>query len=303
MRNGWLLFSGGVVIACALPEVSIVDSFDDPQAGAGAEAGGTGGGAGGTRGGSSPGAGQGGREAGASGGGGQANGSGRGGSQGSAADAGGGGDETGGDSGAAAAGGDADAGEGPRGGRAGSGTGGAAGAAASSGSAAGGASGGGNGGAAGGNGGSSGNACCPGNPPDGATCERTATCGSCYYAAANVTCSCAVDFTMPGTMTWDCQPGMPMCANLMIAQTSSGDHDHLPLVASGAMSNELLRNQINTGQPNVYELPNDGTPAHSHTLTFSEAMYSNLRSGLQVLVTSSSAADGHSHTYQLGCTP
>ena len=79
-------------------------------------------------------------------------------------------------------------------------------------------------------------------------------------------------------------------ANLV--QTSMESHDHLPLTTP------ITADQLNAGSPTEYALPLEQN--HIHTLTFTDADFEKLRSGM-ILSKRSSTMMGHTHTYSIKC--
>jgi hypothetical protein len=79
-------------------------------------------------------------------------------------------------------------------------------------------------------------------------------------------------------------------ANLV--QTSMESHDHLPLTTP------ITAAELNAGSPTEYALPLEQN--HIHTLTFTDADFEKLRSGM-ILSKRSSTAMGHTHTYSIKC--
>lgn len=79
-------------------------------------------------------------------------------------------------------------------------------------------------------------------------------------------------------------------ANLV--QTSMESHDHLPLATP------ITAAELNAGSPTEYALPLEQN--HIHTLTFTDADFEQLRSGM-ILSKRSSTAMGHTHTYSIKC--
>ena len=100
-----------------------------------------------------------------------------------------------------------------------------------------------------------------------------------------------------------------MCttANLtvtLVSATPMQQHDHLPIM--GAARTTLL-NMINTGMPLVFTLPEEGSNAHDHTLTFTAQQLTTLRNGGSVAMITSAMGgpmgNMHTHTYAIGCAP
>ena len=81
-------------------------------------------------------------------------------------------------------------------------------------------------------------------------------------------------------------------------------HDHLPIQGMDRMA---ILGMINTGAPLVFDLPDDGTNTHSHTLTFTAAQLTTLRNGGTIAMITSSmggpAMNMHTHTYSIECAP
>jgi hypothetical protein len=81
-------------------------------------------------------------------------------------------------------------------------------------------------------------------------------------------------------------------------------HDHLPIAGMARMT---FLGMINTGMPLVFNLPDDGTNSHSHTLTFTGAQLTTLRNGGTIAMITSGmggpAANMHTHTYSIECEP
>ncbi|HWP05189.1 MAG TPA: hypothetical protein VNN72_05580 [Polyangiaceae bacterium] len=105
-------------------------------------------------------------------------------------------------------------------------------------------------------------------------------------AAAGVPAGAAGSAGAGGTGTAQCTTD----ANLV--QTSMESHDHLPLTTP------ITADQLNAGSPTEYALPLEQN--HIHTLTFTDADFEKLRSGM-ILSKRSSTMMGHTHTYSIKC--
>ena len=105
-------------------------------------------------------------------------------------------------------------------------------------------------------------------------------------AAAGQAAGAAGSLGAGGTGTAQCTTD----ANLV--QTSMESHDHLPLTTP------ITADQLNAGSPTEYALPLEQN--HIHTLTFTDADFEKLRSGM-ILSKRSSTMMGHTHTYSIKC--
>jgi len=100
--------------------------------------------------------------------------------------------------------------------------------------------------------------------------------------------------------------GDAMCAtgDLSFMEMSMQAHDHLPI---NGMARTTILGMINTGMPLVFNLPDDGTNTHSHTLTFTAAQLTTLRNGGTIAMITSGmggpAMNMHTHTYSISCAP
>jgi hypothetical protein len=126
------------------------------------------------------------------------------------------------------------------------------------------------------------------NPPSGgagAGAGNPATSGA-GGAAAGLAAGASNNAGSGGSATAECTTD----ANLV--QTSMESHDHLPLTTP------ITAAQLNAGSPTEYALPLEQN--HIHTLTFTDADFEKLRSGM-ILSKRSSTAMGHTHTYSIKC--
>jgi hypothetical protein len=97
--------------------------------------------------------------------------------------------------------------------------------------------------------------------------------------------------------------GGPACQGAAIAQTSANGHDHIPNNNPARATFLLdLTNHINGGSATMaFTLPQDGFPAHTHTITLTAGEVETLRSGGTVTGIVSSETNNHTHTYIITC--
>jgi hypothetical protein len=92
------------------------------------------------------------------------------------------------------------------------------------------------------------------------------------------------------------------CMDLEVEQTDPATgHTHIPTGAAGDTFLQALAAHINGPMATMpFTEPSDGTPAHTHTITFTQQEITTLRGGGTV-TRRSSMDNGHDHEWELSC--